>query len=184
MKNKVIYRDALMSCSIGIVAGLFWILWAAMGLSAHSVGAATVIALSGLVVGLVMLSVAVRRLRLAGRRDVGSGTRASAFASRRYRFVVFAEIVVCAAGSVSLNVLGCTEYVAPFVAVVVGIHFLGLRFMSRFSGVLSVALIVAGVLGVLVGVFGGDGGWVTAVTGVVAAASLFGGSIHGLVSTR
>ncbi len=52
--------------------------------------------------------------------------------------------------------------------------------MKRSSGILGVTLIMAGCIGMLVGLFGGSDDKITAVTGIVVAVSLTDCSLLGL----
>ncbi len=116
-------KDALSSCIIDGVAGLFWMLWAAAVLAAYSTVAAAVVDVAWLIVSLLMLAVAIRRVRVLNRQEKTGRSRRSPFSTWRYRFTVIAGIMVCGARSIGLNVTGFTKYIPPFIAVVVGVHF-------------------------------------------------------------
>lgn len=56
---------------------------------------------------------------------------------------------------------------------VVGVHFLGFARAWKGFYLLSVALVIAGVIGTVVGLAGGRSGDVAATVGILAAISLF-----------
>jgi len=113
----------------------------------------------------------------------GSG---SPFSPRAYWLVVALEIVALFGGAAILGTTGHSEYISAWFATVVGAHFLvfGRLFWAGYYWV-GVVLIVGGIAGAVVGVAGGGLHGIEAVSGLIAAASLFatGGSIllRGLV---
>ena len=72
---------------------------------------------------------------------------------------------------------GASEYIAAWVAIVVGVHFLAFgRFISAFYYPLGALVTAGGIAGIAVGVAGGSAGAVEATAGLTAAASLLSGS--------
>jgi hypothetical protein len=95
-----------------------------------------------------------------------------------------AEVVAIAAGGILLNATGNPQYVCPWVALVVGVHFVafGRIFWTGFA-LLGGVLIGAAVLGAVLGLVTGDRGIVIATTALVSAAALFASGGRSLVST-
>jgi hypothetical protein len=126
----------------------------------------------GVVVGLLILVPTVRARRLAP-----AGRSSSVFSTRRYRLVLLGELAAIIAGTFVLARLGWSPFIPPWVAFVVGMHFLGFgRFFWGGFYLLGGALVGAGVVGTIVGLAGAGRDGVVVTTGVLAAASLFASS--------
>jgi hypothetical protein len=107
---------------------------------------------------------------------VGAVAGVAWFSSRGW-LVVLAEFAAIGAGSFALSRVGWSTYIPPWVAFVVGAHFLGFgRFFSARFYVVAGALIAAGVIGTIVGLAGGGCAAVSATTGFLAAVSVFAAS--------
>lgn len=160
----------LVGTAIGAVAGIAWALWAVLGLSHLSAIAAAIVGTAGVVVGLLILVPTVR-----ARRAAPAAERSPAmFSSRRYLLLVLGELAVIIAGTVMLGSTGYSPYIPAWVAIVVGVHFLGFgRFFWRGFYLLGGAIVTAGVVGAIVGAAGGSASWIVATTGILAAVSLF-----------
>jgi hypothetical protein len=163
-------RGALVGAMISSVFGAAWTAWGASGFSGAVSG---LIRLAGLVVGAIILLWCTRLWRGAPRGDQPAES-GSMFSSRGYRLVVAAEIAALVAGNALLAASGQREYIIAWVATVVGIHFLafGRLFWAGFYW-LGAALIAAGIAGVAVGLAGGGASRIEAVSGLIAATSLF-----------
>ena len=99
------------------------------------------------------------------------------FSSRPYRLVVVGEVVAIVVGAIVLGRTGEHQYIPAWVAVVVGVHFLGFgRFFWAGFYVLGGALLAAGVIGSIVGLSSHSSGSVAATTGIIAAVTLFAAS--------
>jgi hypothetical protein len=96
------------------------------------------------------------------------------FSSPRYLLVVALEILAIGGGNALLGSTGLSEYVAAWVATVIGLHFVafGRLFWLGFY-VLGAALIAAGAAGATVGLADGGPDAISATSGLIAAASLF-----------
>jgi hypothetical protein len=158
--------------------GLAWTQWGAAGVSGAASGA---IRVAGIVIGLVIFFLSAR-LRRSARHNHGSVSSApptregpgSMFSSPTYRFVVALEVVALLGGAGLLGAIGHREYIIAWFATVVGIHFLafGRLFWAGFYW-LGTALIAAGIAGAITGFAGGGLKGAEAVSGLIAAASLF-----------
>jgi hypothetical protein len=96
------------------------------------------------------------------------------FSSGRYWLVVVVEFAAIVVGAVLLSRAGYSAYSPVWVVFVVGVHFFGFgHFFWRGFYLLGGALIAAGVIGAIVGVAGGGASWIIAITGILAAISLF-----------
>jgi hypothetical protein len=170
-------RGALVGAMISGMFGLAWTQWGAAGVSGSASGA---IRVAGIAIGLVIFFLSAR-LRRSALRDSGSVSSApptegagSLFSSPAYRLVVALEVVALLGGALLLGAIGHREYIIAWFATVVGIHFLALArlFWVGFYG-LGTALIAAGIAGAITGFAGGGLGGIEAVSGLIAAASLF-----------
>lgn len=96
------------------------------------------------------------------------------FSSLGYRVTVVAEVVALIGGNVVLNATGHPRYIIVWVALVVGAHFLAFArlFWAGFYWI-GAALLAAAASGALVGVAGGGAHRILAVSGLIAAGSLF-----------
>ena len=163
-----------------MVAGGFGIAWTLWGGSGLAGAAAVAVRVGGIVIGALILVSSVRLQRRA-RRAIGVGRRAapgdrsgSIFASRGYRLTVALEVIALFAGGALLGATGHREYTIAWFAAVVGVHFVafGRLFWTGFY-LLGVALLAAGVAGAVVGLAGAGSDTIRAVSGLIAAASLF-----------
>lgn len=94
---------------------------------------------------LVLLAVAVRTLGAVPARGSGDPERATDFArARTLRWVVLVEVVAVALMICVLAVAGLQRYLAPAVALVVGIHFLPLGRIFRTSAHYFTAILLTG----------------------------------------
>jgi len=168
--------------------GMVWTLWGASGIAGP---ASRAVRLGGIVVGLVIV-VWSARLRWSalpaghGSQSASStGGRGSMFSSPGYLLVVALQVVAFGGGSRLLTATGHSEYIITWIATVVGIHFLafGRLFFAGYY-VLGTALIAAGVAGTAVGITGGGAAGITATTGLIAAASLFGAGSWAVMGAR
>ena len=157
--------------------GIAWTLWGASGLAG---GPAVAVRGGGIVIGAVVLVGSVllqRRARCAtrvGRRAGTGGWSGSTFSTRGYRLVVALEVIALVLGGALLGATGHSEYTIAWFAGVVGVHFLafGRLFWTGFFW-LGAALLAAGAAGAIVGLAGGGSDAIRAVSGLIAAASLF-----------
>jgi len=96
------------------------------------------------------------------------------FSSRAFVVIAVVEVAAIRVGIVGLDVSGFEEYVIAWVALVVGAHFVafGRLFWPGFQR-LGAALVAAGCIGIAVGATGGSPGAIKAITGLLAAISLF-----------
>lgn len=170
-------RTTLVATIIEGGFGIGWIEWGAADLSAKAWIAVRVV---GAVVGIAIIARAIR-LR---RADPGPA-EPSMFASRGYRLVVAAEVVALVAGSIALIATGRAEFQIGWVALVVGVHFVGFGklFAARYH-VLGGALIVAAIAGLVVGLAGGGIVLTQAVTGFIAGVSMFLAAVQLLLLPR
>ena len=168
-------RGVLIGCEIGAVAGIAWSLWGASGLAARSVAWTVVVAGLGVVIGALMLIFMAMGLhRVPAMAPAGQEeAAASMFSSPRYRITVMVEVTVIVAGVLVLGAINQARYIPPFIAIIVGVHFLGFLASWRGFALLSGALVVASVAGVIVGFAGGQPGDIAATVGIIAAVSLF-----------
>ncbi|MBW0106439.1 hypothetical protein [Pseudonocardia sp. KRD291] len=166
-------RDALVGVAVGAVFGVAWVFWGSGGLAGP---VPLVVRVVAVVVAVALLARAVMLLRNAppGAGAAGAG---SMFASRPYRLIVLAEIVAFFAGNAALQALGLAQYVICWTAVVVGVHFLGFgRVFQRLFYTVGAVILGIGVVGALVGLFGGSAVAVAAVTGLGCGAYFLAGS--------
>ena len=162
------HRGMLTACIIMAAFGTAWALWGAAGLPAAAQGA---VVAAGIVAGVITIGRAVRLRRTAPE------PAASMFRSRQYRLVVAAEAGAIAAGLAGLTVAGASEYIAAWVAIVVGMHFLAFgRFISAFYYPVGAIVTVGGIAGIAVGVAGASAGAIEATAGLTAAACLLSAS--------
>jgi hypothetical protein len=163
-ETQVLGSGALIASIISAAFGVGWIQWGAENLSGT---APIVIRVVGGVIGLVII-VRCIRLRLTSRGESGPGQR-SMFASRGYRLVVAGEVIALVAGGLVLSATHQTEYQICWIALVVGVHFLGFGklFATRYYYI-GAALIIAAVAGTILGLAGDGVAAVQAVTGFVS----------------
>ncbi len=158
-------RDVLTASIISAAFGIGWALWGASGLSTGVQGVVRILAI---VVGIVII---VRAVRL--RRSAWSPATPG-FRTRGYRTVVAAEAVAILAGIFALALSGNGQYVAAWIAVVVGLHFIAFgRLFARMYYTFGAVVTAGGVAAALVGLAGGGVAAVEATAGLVAATSLF-----------
>jgi hypothetical protein len=153
-----------------MIAGVFGVMWTLWGASGLDEQAALIVRIVGIVIGAALIAGSIRAVR----RIPGTAASGSMFSDTRYRIVVVAEVVAIVAGGMLLNATGNPQYVCPWVAFVVGAHFLlfGRIFWAGFT-LLGAALVGAAVLGTILGVVTGDRGTVIATTALVSAAAMF-----------
>lgn len=170
-------RGALVGAMIAGVFGAMWTLWGASGLGDP---AALMVRLVGIVIGAGLIAGSIRAVR----KVPGTPEPGSMFSDTRYRVIVVAEVVAIVVGGLLLNATGYPQYVCPWVAFVVGAHFLlfGRIFWAGFA-VLGGALVGAAVLGTVLGLITGDRGIVVATTALLSAAALFAAGGRTLAST-
>ncbi len=175
MEDQVPDRGALTACVIAAAFGIAWTLWGASGLPAVAQGA---VRGTGIVVGVLII---IRSVRL---RRAAPLARESLVRSPSYRGVVAAEAIAIVGGDAALAASGHLEYVAAWVAGVVGIHFLAFgRLISTFYYPVGIAVTIAGIAGAAVGASGGGRGGIEATSGLIAAITLLAGSGYRAFST-
>jgi len=164
-EKDVAGRGAYMGAVIAAGFGVGWAQWAASGLVGTPAGVVRVISA---VVGVVLVVWAVRRVRRA------SPSSGSLFSSRAYWIVVGGEVALLTVGTTVISALGLSEFVAVWVAFVVGIHFIafGYFFQRSFFWV-GGAIVIGSVAGLLVGFAGLGADAVLAVTGLTVPVVLF-----------
>jgi len=171
-----------------MISAVFGVVWTEWGASGVPGGASGVIRIAGIAVGLtIFLSSAFLFLRTfsgAGPRrtdpgqsestEIGPARPGFRFSPLAYLVVVVLEIAAFRGGTALLDAIGRTEYQSAMVAFIVGLHFVafGRLFWAGFYW-LALALIGAGVAGAVVGATGGGVHAIEAVSGLIAAASLF-----------
>ncbi len=153
-----------------MIAGVFGAMWTLWGASGLGDPAALIVRLVGIVIGAALIAGSIRAVR----KIPGAAEPGSMFTDTRYRIVVVAEVVAIVVGGLLLNATGNPQYVCPWVAFVVGAHFLlfGRIFWAGFA-VLGAALVGAALLGTVLGLTTGDRGVVVATTALISAAALF-----------
>jgi len=179
---------------ISSVFGFVWTQSAASGLSGAASG---VIRTAGILVGLTifllsafLLSKSFSNARL--QRTAPAETEPSDEAhpgGARFKFspltfvvIVVLEVAAIRGGTALLGATGGAEYQSAMVALIVGIHFaaFGRLFWAGFYWI-ALALIIAAVAGFVTGLAGGGVHGIDAVSGLIAAASLFGSGVWALV---
>lgn len=168
---------ALTGAMVASGFGIAWTLWGASGLAGAPAVAVRVggIATGALIlIGSVMLQRGARRATRLGHRAAPGGRSGSMFSSRGYRLVVALEVIALVAGALLLGATGHSEYTIAWFAGVVGVHFVafGRLFWTGFYW-LGAALFAAGAAGAIVGLAGAGSDAIRAVSGLLAAASLF-----------
>jgi hypothetical protein len=179
--HRGVDREALIGVAVAGGFGIGWAFWAASGLSG---GAAAVVRIAGVVIGVIIVAAALFR-RTAARPSESASSSASEpmFRSRGYRVSVAAELIALVVGNVVLGATGHSAYVAAWTALVVGVHFLGFgRLFAPVFYWLGAAFIAAAIAGAAVGAAGGTRQAVEASTGLIAAGSLFVGGAWGLLA--
>lgn len=172
MTAPVLPRDALVGVAVGAVFGVAWVFWGSGGLPSP---VPLVVRTVAVVVAVALLVRMVMLLRSAPPGAAAGG--GSMFASRSYRLIVAAEVVALFAGNIGLQAFGVPQYVICWTAIVVGVHFLGFgRVFGRRFVTVGAVILGIGVVGVLVGLFGGSTVLVAAVTGLGCGAYFLAGS--------
>lgn len=139
---------------------------------------ALIVRIVGVVVGLAVVVLAVRRAR--GSSTTGSW--AAGFRTRRYALVVVAELVAIGVGIVVLKAVGGATFVAPWVALVVGVHFLAFgKLFGNGHAALGFSVIGAAVVGAVAGVLDGRDA-ALATTWLIAACLYFAFAIRTLAT--
>jgi hypothetical protein len=118
---------------------------------------------------------------------LGSGTEPSAEQMRRYWLTVLAEVVAIPVGNLVLrNVFDLADAGLPWVAVVLGVHFV--VFARIFPGagflLLGVVVTLCGVVGLVLVVADADRDVVTVVSGVVTGFALLASVLRGVLLGR
>ena len=169
--RSAVDRGALVGAALAGVFGAAWSLWAASGLTGM---AAVAVRAAGVAIGLVIVILASMRGPGSAAREPAAAGAGSVFCSAGYRVTVAVELIALVGGNVTLNATGHRRYVIVWVALVVGAHFLAFArlFWSGFYW-LGAALLAAGAIGLLVGATGGSTQRILAVSGLIAAGSLF-----------
>ena len=155
--------------------GIGWSLWGAGALSGR---ASSVVQILGLVLGALLITAAIRLLpRAAG------GT--SMIATRAYWTLVVAEFLAIGVGAAILGRSDRSEYIAAWIAAVVGVHFLafGRLFWPGFFAIGAI-LLVGAATAVGFGIAGAGREVVIPVAALVAAADLFGSAAFAIGATR
>ncbi|HEV7470483.1 MAG TPA: hypothetical protein VGO23_11960 [Pseudonocardia sp.] len=166
MSGRGDLRGALVGAAIAGVFGALWALWGASGLAAP---ASTIVRVAGILLGLAVVVEALRGVRTAPR----SGGDGSMFRTPRYRLIVLGEVIALVVGGVVLGRVGLPQYVCPWVALVVGAHFLAFgRAFWRGFYLIGLAFVGAALVGTVVGLVGGAPGAVIATTALISSASL------------
>jgi hypothetical protein len=166
-------RAAYVGITIAAIFGVGWAQWAASGLGGV-VG--VIVRIVSVVLAVVLIVAAARRARQAPR------TTRSLFSSRTYWIVVAVEVVLLFVGAFLLQTLALPVFVAPWIAFIVGVHFLMFgRFFQRSFYWVGGAIVVAGIVGFALGIVGLGANAVVAVTGLVVAAVLFLAAARGLL---
>lgn len=166
-------RGALVGALIGAGAGIGWGLWGASGLNGP---AAALPGVAAVVVGVVLI-VANRRVdrALASTLPPREAAPVTGF-DRNYWLVVAAEAIAIAGGVAVVSATGHEAARAPWVCLIVGVHFvvLGRLWHARPILALAAALSLLGLVMLIVALAGaGSAGTVTALTGLQAAAVFF-----------
>lgn len=160
-------RTAIAPRGVMIAAGfgIGWTVWGASGLTGTP---ATVVSVLGIVAGVVILARA-NRLRCS----THVAAQPSWFRSRGYWIVVALELAAVIIGAMILGAASEQRYIAPWVAAVVGVHFLAFGRLFAWLWYLLGALLIAGAIAALiVGMGGGSAGAIRATAGLSAAATL------------
>ena len=159
------HRAVLTGCAVAAGFGTAWALFGASGLPTAARGPVRML---GIVAGVVIIGRSVRLRRTAPPAPT------STFRSPAYRTVVALEVAAIAGGLAALSATGHGEYVAAWVATVVGMHFLAFgRLIARLYYSLGTVVTVGGLAGALVGISGGGTASVQATSGLIAATALF-----------
>lgn len=168
-------RDVAATALVLAIASVAWFGWS----TADVDGAWAVVATIGMLAGLVVAGLAL--VRVVRTRGTGS-VMADAAARRRYNVVVGLEVVLIFLGVSVLNRLDLIAQLAPWILLVVAVHFLPLArlFRVRALAVCGVVLIVVALAaavveagGVLAGtaLAGGAGGAVMLASALVCLRS-------------
>jgi hypothetical protein len=160
----------LAGCLISIVFGTVFVEVNAGGLTG---GWSTAIRITGAVVAIVLLAGVARAARMPTGAAI-PGVRG--FASRGYWFVVLGEAVVLFGGlAIINNVFGAHAAAVPWIAVVVGVHFIVLARVWRIAEftLLGVAQVVFGIAGFVLAATGGSTAATGLVSGVLSGVALF-----------
>jgi hypothetical protein len=161
-------RGALVAISIEGIFGALWALWGSSVLPApYSV----IVALIGVVAGLWLMVGSIRIVRTL----TDEPAPGSMVTNWRYRLIVVAEALLIVVGAVVLNLTRNGQYLAPWAALVVGLHFLLFAriFSPRFA-LLGWPLVGAAVLGTVLGLVFGGREVVVATTALISSAVLLG----------
>lgn len=170
-------RGALVGVVITAIFGILWTLWGASGLGDPI---ALVVRLVGVVIGAALVAGSIRAVR----KLTGGPGPGSMLTDRRYRLIVVGEVVAIIIGGLLLSATGNAQYGCPWVAFVVGVHFLlfGRIFWPGFR-VIGFAIVAAAVLGTVLGLVTADRGVIVATTALISAGTLFVAGGYTLVGT-
>ncbi|MBV9805288.1 MAG: hypothetical protein JO130_18970 [Solirubrobacterales bacterium] len=150
-----------------IVVGIFAIGWGQWGASGLPKSTSPIVRILVIALGL-MTVIRANQLRRSAADDADS-----TFPSREYITLVAAEVAALMVGAVVLGQVGEPAYIAPWIAWVVGVHFL--VFARRFAwrdNFAGAGLIMAAAAGAITVAAGGGRHHGQAVTGLIAAAAL------------
>lgn len=163
-------RGPFVGSAIAVVFGLVFIVVNSSELpTAWSLG----LRLVAVLVAAVLVIGSVRRLRHAAGRE---GLQIPMAFGRRYWFIVAAEVAALVVGLILINgVLQVGRFAVAWVAVVVGVHFLGLAtiWWPRGFAMLGAVIALLGVAGFVVGALGGSAAAIGVTAGVSSGAALF-----------
>ncbi|MBN9109625.1 MAG: hypothetical protein J0I34_12655 [Pseudonocardia sp.] len=167
---------------IGIVFGLVFVIVNSGPLGSP---ASTVLRIAGVAVAAVLLFVLQARVR--GGTGVGLPRDGGVGFTRGYWIVVAIEVVALFGGLMLINgVFGHGEFGVAWVAVVVGLHFVGLGVVWHAPSlhVLGGVLTGLGILGAVLGLATGSAAWIAGVAGVGSGAALLAGTAYALWAWR
>jgi hypothetical protein len=127
------------AATAALPTGLFGMAWDRFGAGGLPGSAAAAVRGASIAAGVVVIG---RAARLRRRLPPSETT----FASRRYWLVVMAEVISILAGAVGLGLSGNAEYLAPWAAMVVGVHFVAFGHYFHAWYYWLGAILVAGAL--------------------------------------
>lgn len=156
-----------------MISAAFAIAWAMWGASGLPSTAGALIRIAAVVVGIALIARAAVLRRGRSRPDL----EGSIFAAPAYRWIVAVEILALFGGGAILGATGKSAYTIAWFAFIVGVHFLwfGRAFWTGFYPI-GLILIAGAIAGMITGLAGGSAAHIRGVTGLTAAADLFGAS--------
>jgi hypothetical protein len=160
---------------VGAVGGLVFVL-----VNAGAAGGAwpTVLRVAAVILFLLAVVLVMRA------PVIGSGAEPTAGQLRAYRWTVLAEVLAFPAGTLVLrSMLGLDDAALPWVAVVVGVHFVVFARIFPGAGFLLLGVVVTalGVAGLSMVVAGAEGDPVRLVAGVLPGFALLAAVVRGVV---